>query len=106
MYVYFIMAGKKKAIKIGVAINVQRRLKELQIGNHLPIALIAALPCDSRTHALEMERKFHRAFKNQHIRGEWFSGDVDLNKIKVDPVQWGSYCLTINQRGFKDYECL
>lgn len=84
MYVYFIMAGNKKAIKIGHAVNVDRRLKELRIGNHLELALIASLKCDNKAHAITLEKKFHRLFSNQHIRGEWFSGNINLNNLKTD----------------------
>ena len=81
---YFVMAGHKKAIKIGNAVDVARRMKELQIGNHLDLTLIASIECDTKTHAIEMESKFHRLFKNQKMRGEWFSGKINMNKLKVD----------------------
>lgn len=81
------MAGKKKAIKIGIAIDVERRMKELQIGNYLPLTLLASLSCEHRTHALQMEAKFHRLFNNQRIREEWFSGNINMNKLKVDPCR-------------------
>ncbi len=83
-FVYFIMAGNKKAIKIGNAVDIDRRIKELQIGNHLSLKLIASIECDNRTHAIEMEARFHRLFNNQKMRGEWFSGNINMNKLKVD----------------------
>ena len=83
-FVYFIMAGKNKAIKIGNAVDIDRRIKELQIGNHLSLKLIASIECDSKAHAVEMESRFHRLFSNQKMRGEWFSGKINMNKLKID----------------------
>ena len=60
---YFITDGRY--IKIGKAVNIVMRLKELQSGNPnqlIPIIIIYA----------DAERLFHRCFKKHRIRNEWF----------------------------------
>lgn len=81
-YVYFIRAGNRGAIKIGIARNIQRRLDALQVGNQYKLNLIASIPCVSRKHAEGMESKIHRFFRRQNIRGEWFQGNINLKKIE------------------------
>lgn len=84
MYVYFIKAGKNKKapIKIGVATNIERRLATLQTGNHLELFLLAAIKCDSKSHAYGLESMFHRMLKRHKMRGEWFRHDLNLKVIE------------------------
>lgn len=82
MYVYFIRAGNRGAIKIGVAVDVERRIAELQTGNAFKLNVIAKLKCRNEQEAYEKERKFHKFFKSQRIRGEWFMGNIDFKKLR------------------------
>lgn len=82
MYVYFMRAGEDGPIKIGMTSKLEKRLAEMQTGNHLELNYIACIPCDNRKEAHKLESDFHRFFRRQSIRGEWFSGDIDFNKIK------------------------
>ncbi|MFH2059685.1 MAG: GIY-YIG nuclease family protein [Pseudomonadota bacterium] len=61
---YFISDGN--STKIGKAINISIRLKELQCGN--PSRLVPIIIIDS-----DSERLFHKHFKKYKIRNEWFS---------------------------------
>jgi len=81
MFVYFVRAGNRGAIKIGVASNVERRLETLQTGNAFKLHVLATIPCDNRGHALTLEARFHKFFARQRIRGEWFQGNIDFRKI-------------------------
>ena len=62
-------------VKIGMAVDIDRRIKQMQTGNHRQLWIMASIPCDSRIEAAELERSFHRFFKKQKIRGEWFNLD-------------------------------
>lgn len=83
MYVYFIQAGRKGPVKIGVARNVEKRLESLQTGNHQELFVRTLIVCDEKNHAYETEKKFHRKFKYLHIRGEWFHAAI-LDKNIMD----------------------
>lgn len=77
-YVYIVAVGKNQHIyKIGIATNVQNRIKQLQTGCPHPIRLIGYLKCeDPRV----IEKEFHEALKFYRQQGEWF--DCSLEKIK------------------------
>lgn len=80
--VYLIQAGGKKgAVKIGVAKDVHRRLSQLQTGNHLPLNLIAFIPCENRSEAEKLERWLHYKLRRFNIQGEWFSKKVNLKYV-------------------------
>lgn len=86
MFVYFIRAGKKGAIKIGHARDVQRRLDQFQVGNPFKLILLAKIPCASKAHASEIEKRLHKHFWKQRIRGEWFQGNIQF-KNALDKIQ-------------------
>jgi hypothetical protein len=65
--VYFIQAGEGGPIKIGCAVDVARRLSVLQTGSVEPLKLL----CDFEGGPNE-ERRLHRLFAADHLRGEWF----------------------------------
>lgn len=68
--IYFIEAGEGGPIKIGVAIDVAARLKDLQAANPTALRLIASIPGDYC-----QERELHRRFKGERLNGEWFIGN-------------------------------
>jgi len=80
--VYFVRAGNRGAIKIGIARNVNRRIDALQTGNAFKLNLIASIPCSSRKEAEHLEGRLHRFFSKQRIRGEWFQGNIDFRKAE------------------------
>jgi predicted GIY-YIG superfamily endonuclease len=81
MNVYFVRAGNRGAIKVGVARNVERRISTMQTGNPFKLNLLASISCDSRVSAYALEAKIHKFFARQRIRGEWFQGNIDFRKI-------------------------
>jgi len=84
VYVYFIQSGGK-AIKIGSAKNVDRRLKMLQTGNQFELKIVAKIGFEFEAEARAYEKKLHRFFQSQHIRGEWFHESINLGKV-TDPT--------------------
>lgn len=68
MPVYFIRAGEDGPIKIGHGSNPAARLSGCQIGNHLPLRLLATMPG-----AEAEEQELHKRFAAHRIRGEWFA---------------------------------
>lgn len=82
--VYFIRSYCKKFIKIGTTENLQRRVKELQAGNPLPIKVLAVIEGSYQT-----EAGLHLIFSKQRVgKSEWFrnQGDVKaLQKILTNP---------------------
>ena len=77
-YVYVMKEGhgKKSPVKIGVAVDVDARREELQIGNSRKLIVVIRLGPMTKEVAFELEASMHRRFKPQHIRGEWFQGHI------------------------------
>ncbi len=80
-FVYFIRSGRKGSIKIGYAIDPDKRLKELQTGNPYPLTIVATIECDSMMAAQHMESSLHYRFRKQNVRGEWFMGHIKIAKV-------------------------
>jgi hypothetical protein len=67
-YVYFLQAGEGGPIKIGFsASSVERRLHGNQVGCPAPLTLLGVIEGD-----VQLERRFHVAFRSCALRGEWF----------------------------------
>jgi hypothetical protein len=64
-HVYFF--GTPDAIKIGVALDVARRLKGIQAHHYHPLQVLATCPGGVR-----LEREYHARFAAYRLRGEWF----------------------------------
>lgn len=63
-HIYFINAGRR--VKIGWTTNLNRRMKELQIGSHVTLTVLAAVPGTEAD-----ERALHEWFKPLNAIGEW-----------------------------------
>jgi len=66
-YIYFIRAGKKGAIKIGITTDVLDRMEKLQVGNAEELILLGLIEGNK-----EIEQRIQLSFRNCLIRGEWF----------------------------------
>jgi len=64
-WVYFIRSTR--FVKIGVAINPNQRLSDIQVGNPHPSRIVGLVPGGR-----EQERRFHKEFKHFRRAGEWF----------------------------------
>jgi hypothetical protein len=70
-FVYAIADGHGH-VKIGVADNVTKRLKQLQTGNPHRLYLVAYLPLPSRHDADRVEQTAHADTEIERLCGEWF----------------------------------
>jgi len=70
---YAIQAGESGPIKLGVATDPRRRLKDLQVAHHEQLHLRAAWP----GHRPE-ERDLHEHFARIRMSGEWFAPTPEL----------------------------
>lgn len=76
--IYFITCeAPDYPIKIGIATNLGKRLRGIQIGSPFRIVLLAQMPGSYFD-----ERLLHGQFKELHLRGEWFRrGDALMQFI-------------------------
>lgn len=77
-YIYFIQAGEKGPIKIGVANNVANRLESLQTGNHEELRVIHSFQVSGKSKAFDFERQLHKYFRHKCIRREWFTVQTEM----------------------------
>ena len=69
-YVYIIKNPLNETIKIGVANDVEKRMKQLQTGAGIELELIyKSLICSN---AFSIEKDVHKHFENYRTFGEWF----------------------------------
>lgn len=71
-HVYFIQ-DEDGYIKIGFAVSVADRIKTLQTGSRQELRILATMAGTPKD-----ERKLHRRFRTDHVRGEWFYPSDDL----------------------------
>lgn len=78
---YIIRAGYAGPVKIGMAINVQARLRELQTANHEKLRVVRII-------SKNVEWEMHKKFKHLRIHGEWFHFDEEMLTFlpEVDPL--------------------
>lgn len=80
-FVYFIEAGKSGPIKIGVAFDIEARLRELQVGNSARLNLIVSIPGSHKD-----ENRLHRRFKAECKGGEWFKAKGAVRDFAVSLI--------------------
>lgn len=66
-------------IKVGIADNPTKRLRNLQTAAPFDLMLVHHFPMPSREIASFIERAFHSTQSNRNIRGEWF----DINFVQA-----------------------
>ena len=71
--IYFVLAERLNAVKIGITFDVQARLKELQVGSSVQLRLLGMIPG-----TLQTERDFHYTYSHLWLRGEWFRLEDEL----------------------------
>jgi hypothetical protein len=77
--VYFLRAGDDGPVKIGFARDLNLRITDIQIGCPEPVALLRVIDDGGKA----AERWLHSHFKEQRLRGEWFSFSDDMLTIEV-----------------------
>lgn len=68
-------------VKIGYAINIEKRLNELQVGNSSELKII-----NSFEGARILERHIQNYFWGNHIRGEWFKFDKEMLSLNIETM--------------------
>lgn len=88
-WVYFVQQGDRGSIKIGVADNIERRIKGLQTGSPHKLNLLARIGCGGRKQAYDLENQLHRRFSSYRLEGEWFARQVifSMHKLK-EKIDW------------------
>ena len=77
-HIYLITDGE--FFKIGRAIDVDKRLSDLQLGNPKTLSLVFYAPVGN---ASKVESHLHRLYSYKLIHREWFSlNEVDVSEIK------------------------
>lgn len=72
-HIYAVLRPDTREVKIGIAVDVRRRLDVLQVSNATELVLLANIPGDR-----DAEREAHRALAAFHIRGEWFRATPEV----------------------------
>ena len=70
MPVYFVRQGSTGPIKIGRAVELRRRIGQLQTGNPVSLELLGWLTTGNDT---TTEQALHKHYADSRERGEWFS---------------------------------
>jgi hypothetical protein len=74
MDLYFILHGN--FVKIGQAVDPNKRLTELQVGTPEKLKILAIIPKMG-----SVERFCHKKFKHLHSRGEWFKYTEEIDSF-------------------------
>lgn len=69
----YVIGGKSKPVKIGVAADPNGRLHDLQVGSPKTLTIIRLFLCVSRSDAINVETQCKLALSQYRIRGEWFA---------------------------------
>jgi len=72
--VYFVQVGGNGPVKIGVASHLETRLQAIQSTCPFPLRIIGAVAGGGQ----KLERKLHRQFSTDRLRGEWFLPSKEL----------------------------
>ena len=76
-HVYF-LGEVYGAVKIGVAVNLEKRIKTLQTAFPYKLTLIHSVQSDR---ANTLERELHKHFAAKRLNGEWFA-------LNQEDIQW------------------
>jgi len=76
--VYLICSGEGHT-KIGVSVNPERRLKEIQTGSPFDLTVDYYIECDN---APQIERKIHKKYNDAQLEREWFELSL-VDKAKI-----------------------
>lgn len=80
-YVYIMTT--KRALKIGVSKNPEKRIKSLQTANPDKITLAHVEPMNSRTQAYNIEKRMLHSYKKYKSNGEWFKNLSVVKAVKT-----------------------
>jgi hypothetical protein len=67
---YIYLLGGEGYYKIGRTMNVNRRVRQLEIQLPWPVKLLHTIPCENHK---QSEKKLHAMYANRRANGEWFA---------------------------------
>ena len=71
-------------MKIGVTVDLAKRLETIQAGNHLELNYLACIPCNTHHDVVTLERQLHKYFSHCKIREDWYRGDkISFDRLKL-----------------------
>ena len=70
--IYFIQSVLGGPVKVGLAANIETRLKTFQTGSPFPLRIVKSITGVKR----QTEQELHRKFAKYRLHGEWFSEEV------------------------------
>jgi hypothetical protein len=73
-HVYFAQSVDGGPIKIGCAVDVEKRLKSIQVGSPTKIVLLGVIMGGGHKKELEL----HKRFASQRMESEWFAVSEEL----------------------------
>jgi transcriptional regulator with XRE-family HTH domain len=81
-FIYAIGAEGSPHVKIGkTAGPVAKRVAELQIGQSVPLKVLASVPVEQDISRIE--KAIHRFLEANRQRGEWFTAQVDQGRLEA-----------------------
>jgi hypothetical protein len=81
-WIYFIQCGDDGPIKVGFALDAEKRLGQLQVGNHHDLRIVAKIASERFRHESEIQHELRDA----HIRGEWYEADAVVALLERLPT--------------------
>lgn len=81
--VYFIQDGGM--IKIGISLNPNSRLSQLQRSAARPLTLLGHIAGDR-----DLEQAIHEKFKRQRVRGEWFKATRAVRTFVAEAIAYAA----------------
>jgi hypothetical protein len=79
-HVYFIQAVNGGPIKIGIAMDVETRLNELQVASPYPLRVLKVM----RNAGRRTEKELHARYADDRLCGEWFIESESLRGVIND----------------------
>lgn len=79
--VYFIHAPAAGLVKIGSAVNIYQRFRNLELASPVALTFLGWSAGDATT-----ERRLHRQFASLRAHGEWFTWSQDI--IAAPRLAW------------------
>lgn len=79
-YVYAIISGSRH-VKVGISVDPEARLRELQGGNQHRLYMLATWRFKSAQEAYAAEQSIHRRMRRHRTIGEWFRFGGDGNAL-------------------------
>jgi hypothetical protein len=77
--VYFIQGVDGGPVKIGVALNPEKRFRTIQSCSPVLLCLLRTIPARANT-----EKELHERFADRRLHGEWFEDSI-LEDLVFEP---------------------